>query len=114
MRVVTEWTKLYNGEKRRSTSAKSALFVCNKWDDVEIHAKDQTEKENLQKDIISKLKKKSPELDEKSQVIRISVFRAAQVQHKFNVMSDDLNSLINGIQRLLPLCIEMQIEDFYW
>ena len=74
---------------------------------------DQTEREKLQTDIVSKLKEKIPYLDEKTQVIRMSVSAAAQVQQNFNVMNDDLNNLIKGIQRLVPLCIERKTEYFY-
>ena len=113
MRILREWVKLYKEEKKCGITAKSALFVCNKWDQVEKHAT-QTEKENLQKHIIGKLTEKIPELDEKTQVIKMSVMRADEVQKRFNVMSDDLNGLINGLQRLLPLCIERKTEYFYW
>ena len=65
------------------------------------------------KHIILELKKKIPDLDEESQVIKMSVNTATQVQQKFNVMSDDLNSLTDGIQRLLLLCIEKKMEQFY-
>ena len=109
---MKEWVKLYQGEKRGGITAESALFVCNKWDEVERQT-NQTERENLHKDIITKLKKKIPGLDEKAQVVRMSVFTAAHVQRKFNVMSDDLSILIGGIQRLLSLCIERKTEFFY-
>ena len=74
---------------------------------------DQTEREKLQTDIVSKLNEKITYLDEKTQVIRMSVSAAAQVQQNFNVMNDDLNNLIKGIQRLVPLCIERKTEYFY-
>ena len=109
---MKEWIQLYKGYKCKGLTADSALFVCNKWDEVERHTS-QSEKEKLHSDIVSKLRKKIPELDEKSQVIKMSVYRAAQVQKKFDVMSDDLSSLINGIKRLLPLCIEKKTEYFY-
>ena len=112
MRIVKKWIQLYKGYQCRGLTADSALFVCNKWDDVERQT-NQSEKENLQKDIVCKLKKKIPELDEKSQVIKMSVSTAAHVQKKFYVMTDDLSSLINGIQRLLPLCIKKKTEYFY-
>lgn len=73
----------------------------------------QSEKEALQKHIIGKLKERIPELDEKSQVIKMSVKIADKVLKKFNAMRDDLNGLINGLQRLLPLCIERKTEYFY-
>ena len=112
LRIVKEWKKLYEGAKRRGITPESALFVCNKWDEVERQT-DQTEREKLQTDIVSKLKEKIPYLDEKTQVIRMSVSAAAQVQQNFNVMNDDLNNLIKGIQRLVPLCIERKTEYFY-
>ena len=43
----------------------------------------------------------------------MSVFTAAEIQQKFGVMSDDLSSLINGLHRLLPLCLEKKTEHFY-
>ena len=109
---MREWIKLYQGEKRGGITAESALFVCNKWDEVERQTS-QTERENLIKDITTKLKKKVPDLDEKAQVVRMSVSTAAHVQRKFNVMSDDLSILIGGIQRLLSLCLERKTEFFY-
>ena len=62
-----------------------------------------------------KLKNRSriPELDEKAQVIQMLVSCAAQVHHKFGVMRDDLNKLMNGIQRLLSLCVERKMEFLY-
>ena len=112
MRILREWVKLYKGEKQCGITAKSALFVCNKWDEVEKHA--STDKEALQKHIIGKLTEKIPELEVKTQVITMSVRRADEVQKKFNVVSDDLNGLINGLQSFLPLCIERKTEYFYW
>ena len=109
---MKEWKKLYEGANSRHITPESALFVCNKWDEVESQT-DQTEREKLQTDIVSKLKEKIPYLDEKTQVIRMSVSAAAQVQQNFNVMNDDLNNLIKGIQRLVPLCIERKTEYFY-
>lgn len=112
MRIVTEWIKLYNGKERCGITAQSALFVCNKWDEVERQA-NQNEKEDLQKYIIAKLRETIPELDERSQMIKTSVLRAAEVQRRFHVMSDDLESLINGLQRLLTLCVERKTDHFY-
>jgi len=112
MRILSDWIKLYNGEQRCGITAESALFVCNKWDEVEKQA-NQSQREDLQKHIIGKLRKKIPDLDERSQLIRMSVLRAAEVHKRFNVMSDDLNCLFNGLQRLLPLCIERKTEYLY-
>ena len=112
MRILKEWIQLYEEKKCRGLTAASALFVCNKWDEVERQTS-QPDREKLQKDIVCKLKERIPELDEKSQVIKISVHTAAHVQKNFDVISDDLSSLINGLQRLLPLCIKKKTEYFY-
>ncbi|KAM7448138.1 hypothetical protein ABFA07_003866 [Porites harrisoni] len=114
MRIVKEWNKLYRGDKCKGLTSESALFVCNKWDDVERQTKTNlSNKEKIKNEIICKLKKKIPNLNEKSQVIEMSVFTAAQIHQKFGVMSDDLSSLINGLRRLLPLCLEKKTEHFY-
>ena len=39
MRIVREWQKLYGGDKCTGITSESALFVCNKWDDVERQTK---------------------------------------------------------------------------
>ena len=114
MRIVREWQKLYGGDKCTGLTSESALFVCNKWDDVERQTKtNPSDKEKIKNEIICKLRKKIPELNEESQVIEMSVFTAAQIQQKFGVMSDDLSSLINGLRRLLQLCLEKKTEHFY-
>ncbi|KAL9963713.1 hypothetical protein ACROYT_G027246 [Oculina patagonica] len=110
--ILRQWSKLYKGEKRSGITAESALFVCNKWDEVEKQT-NQTEKEALHKHVISKLRERIPELDEKSQVVKMSVKKADEVLKRFNAMRDDLNDLINGLQRLLPLCVERKTEYFY-
>ena len=114
MRIVREWKKLYLGDKCTGLTSESALFVCNKWDDVERQTKtNPLAKKKIKYEIICKLKKEIPKLKQKSQVTEMSVFTAAQIQQKFGVMSDDLSSLINGLRRLLPLCLEKKTEHFY-
>ena len=114
MRIVREWQKLYGGDKCTGLTSESALFVCNKWDDVEKQTKNNPlAQKKIKSEIICKLKKQIPKLKQKSQVIEMSVFTAAQIQQKFGVMSDDLSSLINGLRRLLPLCLEKKTEHFY-
>ena len=114
MRIVKEWNKLYRGDKCKGLTSESALFVCNKWDDVERQTKTNlSNKEKIKNEIICKLKKKISNLNEESQVIEMSVFTAAQIHQKFGVMSDDLSSLVNGLRCLLPLCLEKKTEHFY-
>ena len=114
MRIVKKWTELYGEDQCNGLTSQSALFVCNKWDDVERQTKtNPSDKEKIKNKIICELKKEVPNLNRKSQVIEMSVLTAAQIQQKFGVMSDDLSSLINGLRRLLPLCLEKKTEHFY-
>ena len=114
MLIVREWQKLYGGDKCTGLTSESALFVCNKWDDVERQTKtNPLTQKKIKSEIICKLKKEIPKLKQKSQVIEMSVFTASQIHQKFGVMSDDLSSLINGLRRLLPLCLEKKTEHFY-
>ena len=113
--MVNEWAKLYKGQKDkrwRAITAESALFVCNKWDDIKRNA-DPTERKIIEEQIVTRLKKRIPELDERTQVIRMSVSCADQVYSKFGVMTDDFYNLINRIQRLLSLCVERKMEFLY-
>ena len=115
MPILNEWVKLYKvqqDETRRGITAESALFVCNKWDEIE-RTVDENDMEKIEEEIVTKLKKRIPELDEKTQVIQMSVFCAAQLYHKYGVMRDDLNKLMNGVQRLLSLCVERKMEFLY-
>ena len=113
--ILNEWVKLYKGQKdetRRGITAEAALFVCNKWDEIERNA-NETDRKKIEEQIVTKLKERIPELDEKAQVIQMSVLCAAQLYRKFGVMRDDLSKLINGVQRLLSLCVERKMEFLY-
>ena len=113
MRIGKKWKELYEGDKCNGLTSESALFVCNKWDEVQRQTESKSDVEKIQNEIICKLKKEIPNLNQKSQVIEMSVSTAAKIQRKFGVMSDDLSSLVNGLQRLLPLCLEKKTEHFY-
>lgn len=116
MPILNEWLKLYKGQNdqtRRGITAESALFVCNKWDEIERNADKTADRKKIEEQIVTKLKDSIPELDEKAQVIQMSVSCAAQVYRTFGVMRDDLNNLMNCVQRLLSLCIERKMEFLY-
>ena len=114
MRIVKKWTDLYGEDQCNGLTSESALFVCNKWDEIEMQTEETpSDKEKIKNKIICKLKKEIPNLNQKSQVIEMSVFTAAKIQQKFGVMSDDLSRLIDGLRRLLPLCLEKKTEHFY-
>ena len=116
MPILKEWAKLYNGqtdETRRIITAESALFVCNKWDEIERNVNETADRKKIEEHIVSKLKKIIPDLDEKAQVIQMSVSCAAQVHRNFGVMRDDLNKLMDCIQHLLSLCVKRKMEFLY-
>ena len=111
MPILSEWKKLYKGKDGRGITSESAIFVCNKWDEVEKQC-NQNQEEDPEKQIISTLRKYIVNLDEEFQIIKMSVSRATEVKERFDVMDGDLNSLVNRLQRLLPLCIERKTEFF--
>ena len=74
----------------------------------------RNQEEDPERKIIDTLRKNIPELDEKFQIIKMSVSRATEVKERFDVIDDDLNILVNRLQRLLPLCMERKTEFFYW
>lgn len=112
MPILSEWVRLYKGKDGCSITSESAIFVCNKWDEVEKQS-NRNQEEDPERHIIDTLRKTIPELDEKFQIIKMSVLRTAEVKERFDVMGDDLHNLVNRLQRLLPLCIERKIEFFY-
>ena len=113
MPILSEWIKLYEGEDDCGITSESAIFVCNKWDEVKTQS-NRNQEEDPERKIIDTLKKNIPELDEKFQIIKMSVSRATEVKERFDVIDDDLNILVNRLQRLLPLCMERKTELFYW
>ena len=112
MPILSEWIKLYKREDGCGITSESAIFVCNKWDEVEKQC-DLNQEEDPERKIIDTLRMNIPELDEKFQIIKMSVLKATEVIERFNVMDYDLKSLVNRLQRLLPLCIERKTEYFY-
>ena len=112
MPILSEWKNLYEGKDGRGITLESAIFVCNKWVEVEKQS-NQNQEEDPEKQIISTLRKYIVNLDEEFQIIKMSVSRATEVKERFDVMDGDLNSLVNRLQRLLPLCIERKTEFFY-
>ena len=112
MPILSEWKKLYEGKDGRGITLESAIFVCNKWDEVEKQC-NQNQGEDPERQIIDTLRKFIPKLDENFQIIKMSVTRATNVKERFDVMDDDLYSLVNRLQRLLPLSIERKTDFSY-
>lgn len=109
---MDEWKKLYEGREEPGITAESALFVCNKWDAME-GKDDETETEELQKNIIRRLRERIPKLDEECQVVRISMNTAKEELMETGKMNDDLYTLICAIQDLLLRDVKMKATFFY-
>ena len=94
-------------------SLQNLLFLFVTRDEVKKQS-NRNQEEDPERKIIDTLRKNIPELDEKFQIIKMSVSRATEVKERFDVIDDDLNILVNRLQRLLPLCMERKTEFFYW
>ena len=88
-------------------SSKSALFVCNKWDQIP-----QKEIEEVKKYVIRKLEKCWPGLVPESQIIYMSAKKAIDAQ-KLGIITNDFLSLMNGIRSTVMKSIEARLES-YW
>ena len=88
-------------------SSKSALFVCNKWDQIP-----QKEIEEVKKYIIRKLEKCWPGFVPESQIIYMSAKKAIDAQ-KLGIITNDFLSLMNGIRSTVMKSIEARLES-YW
>ncbi|CAH1238238.1 MYO3B [Branchiostoma lanceolatum] len=83
---------------------KAAIFVCNKWDQVPDH-----EKEEVKRDTMRKLKQYWPSLDE-SQLFYLSAVKA---QEAVGYVTDDLDKLLDGIDSLLPQSLKHKLTLQY-
>lgn len=88
-------------------SSKSALFVCNKWDQIP-----KKEIEEVEKYVIRKLEKCWPGLVPESQIIYMSAKKAIDAQ-KLGIITSDFLSLMNGIRSTVMKSIEARLES-YW
>ena len=88
--------------------ASCALFVCNKWDEVEAR-----EVEEVKSEQIEKLTKKLGSLDPKSQIVYLSCKRAQKAQ-KYSVITGDFDDLINGISNLIVSSINGHLQIYTW
>ena len=71
------------------------LFVCNKWDRINVK-----EREEVKKEQIEKLTKRLGNLNPKSQIVYLSC-TTAQLAQTYGVITGDFNDLIAGIHNLV-------------
>ena len=105
-KLLKEVRKVTLNEKGEFSS-KSALFVCNKWDQIP-----QKEIEEVKKYVIRKLEKCWPGLVPESQIIYMSAKKAIDAQ-KLGIITNDFLSLMNGIRSTVMKSIEARLES-YW
>ena len=105
-KLLEEVRKVTLNEKGEFSS-KSALFVCNKWDQIP-----QKEIEEVKKYVIRKLEKCWPGLVPESQIIYMSAKKAIDAQ-KLGIVTNDFLSLMNGIRSTVMKSIEARLES-YW
>ena len=105
-KLLEEVRKVTLNEKGEFSS-KSALFVCNKWDQIP-----QKEIEEVKKHVIRKLEKCWPGLVPESQIIYMSAKKAIDAQ-KLGIITNDFLSLMNGIRSTVMKSIEARLES-YW
>ena len=105
-KLLEEVRKVTLNEKGEFSS-KSALFVCNKLDQIP-----QKEIEEVKKYVIRKLEKCWPGLVPESQIIYMSAKKAIDAQ-KLGIITNDFLSLMNGIRSTVMKSIEARLES-YW
>ena len=105
-KLLEEVRKVTLNEKGEFSS-KSALFVCNKWDQIP-----QKEIEEVKKYVIRKLEKCWSGLVPESQIIYMSAKKAIDAQ-KLGIITNDFLSLMNGIRSTVMKSIEARLES-YW
>ena len=105
-KLLEEVRKVTLNEKGEFSS-KSALFVCNKWDQIP-----QKEIEEVKKYVIRKLEKCWPGLVPELQIIYMSAKKAIDAQ-KLGIITNDFLSLMNGIRSTVMKSIEARLES-YW
>ena len=105
-KLLEEVRKVTLNEKGEFSS-KSALFVCNRWDQIL-----QKEIEEVKKHVIRKLEKCWPGLVPESQIIYMSAKKAIDAQ-KLGIITNDFLSLMNGIRSTVMKSIEARLES-YW
>ena len=81
-----------------------ALFVCNKWDDIETN-----ERKDVKEAQVAKLSKKLPNLDPGKQMVYLSC-KAAQTCQKYGYITPDFTNLIAGISHLIVSAMHNKLE----
>ncbi|XP_070564254.1 uncharacterized protein [Ptychodera flava] len=98
-----------SGDHLRTFDPKSAIFVCNKWDQVPDNEEDLVKADTLQK-----LSACWEGLDE-HQVFYVSSQKAELSLKAVGLPTGDFDKLLDGIERLLPISLKYKLKcHFDW
>nr|XP_006813734.1 PREDICTED: mitofusin-2-like [Saccoglossus kowalevskii] len=96
-----------DGEQLKTFDPRSAIFVCNKWDQVPAN-----EEELVKKDTLDKLRSCWTGLEDE-QVFFVSTQKAATSIKAVGFPSSDFDMLLDGIQKLLPISVKYKLQIYY-
>ena len=86
---------------------RSAIFICNKWDQVPANEADM-----VRYDTLLKLKRCWPGVKE-SQVFTMSSLKAQKSLKDSGFVTSDFANLLEGIENLLPISLQCKLENHY-
>ena len=94
-------------ERHGALPTKSALFVCNKWDQVP-----EKERNKVKNHVIEKLQKCWPGVDPELQIIHMSTTNAILAQD-YKIVAEEFSTLMNGLRRMVLKSIGDMLE-IHW
>ena len=94
-------------EGQGEVPSKCPLFVCNKWDQVP-----EEEVKEVKSLLIRNLQRCWPGLNPESQIIYMSTMKATKGQ-KFGIITDEFDTLMNGMRSMVLKSIEARLE-IHW
>lgn len=87
--------------------SKCALFVCNKWDQL-----NKNSVQSVKDEVMRKLERAWPGVDPESQIIYMSTTRTRTAQ-EFGVISESLSSLVDKMRSMVLKSIEAK-HELHW
>ena len=94
-------------ERHGALPTKSALFVCNKWDQVP-----EEERNEVKNHVIKKLHRCWRGVDPESQIIYMSTKNASKAQD-YMIVTEEFSTLMNGLRCMVLESIKDMLE-IHW
>ena len=94
-------------ERQGALPTKSALFVCNKWDQVP-----EKERNEVKNHVIKKLQRCWPGVDPESQIIHMSTTNASLAQD-YKIVTEEFSTLMNSLRGMVLKSIGDMLE-IHW